>query len=398
MGRLRKLTPEKIVREAIKEGCDSIASTYNEPTITSEFSHEVFKLAKLNGLHTIYVTNGYESAECLEYLAPYLDAVNIDLKSFRDEFYSNVCGAHLQPVLDTIRRCYLMGIHTEITTLVIPQNNDSDEELTDAAKFIASVGTDIPWHISAYHDDYNFKNFGRTPFETLKRAYDIGKAAGLKFIYIGNVNAPEQRSTSCPSCGKLLIKRQWFGANVVMKKGKCQCGYEINGLFSDADNLKKPKLTSVPQDNVISTPIQQTALPDVVVLYSSMNGTSERIAKSVGSKVGCPVVSLSNITAEKIKQCKRIYFVVSTYGHGMPPSTATAFWQSLISPSLDFNNIEFSIIGVGSSRFKDTFCGFAKILRTKMIELKAHEIHDIVFRDEESAEPDSDINKFIQQL
>jgi molybdenum cofactor biosynthesis enzyme MoaA len=131
--RLRHHTPDGVVSEALRTGCRSIASTYSEPTVSSEFSFDVFRLAKAAGLFTVYVTNGFESVETLNYLGPHLDAVNIDLKAFREPFYAAVCGAHLGGVCDTIRRCVAMGIHTEVTTLVIPGENDSDAELRDVA-------------------------------------------------------------------------------------------------------------------------------------------------------------------------------------------------------------------------------------------------------------------------
>ena len=276
IGVLKQYTPEKMVQEAIKHGCLSIASTYNEPTISTEFSHEVFKLAKSKGLHTVYVTNGFESAETLNYLGPYLDAVNIDLKAFSEDFYVKVLGGHLDGVCKTIKRCFAMGIHTEVTTLVIPQANDSDKELTQIAEFLAGISKDIVWHISAYHDDYLFQGRGRTPLKTLERAKAIGEKAGLKYVYMGNVYSDDGGNTKCPKCGKTLITRGWHDAHITSNfmSGRCKCGEPIPGLFQNAVNLR-PKLNSVPQD-LLDEPTAMSIVsgenPDVVV-YASMNGT-----------------------------------------------------------------------------------------------------------------------------
>jgi len=182
-----KMIPERIVEEAKKNHCQSISYTYTEPTIFFEYAYDIAKVAKQAGLKNIFVTNGYMSKEALETISPYLDAANIDLKSFREKFYVENCKGHLQPVLDSIKLAKKLGVWIEITTLIIPGHNDSASELSDIAGFIASVGKDIPWHISRFHPDYHFLNQKLTPIETLKKAEDLGKKAGLDHVYLGNV-------------------------------------------------------------------------------------------------------------------------------------------------------------------------------------------------------------------
>ena len=409
IGRLKHLTPEKVVSDAIKEGCASIASTYNEPTVSTEFSFQVFKLAKEKALHTIYVTNGYESEECLNYLAPYLDAVNIDLKSFSEDFYVKVLGAHLQPVLDTIRRCYSMGIHTEVTTLVIPQNNDSDEELTKTAEFIASVGTDIPWHVSAYHDAYKYEGLGHTPLKTLQRARDIGKKAGLKYIYMGNVQSPDARITKCPSCGTTLINRVWFGAEVKMTSGKCpNCGEVIPGYYEDAINMKD-KLFEVPPE--LSGLIQKITedkpetvnsegdCPKNYIIYATQNGTSKEVAEAIASQIsGYTVCDIQQFSIQKLSNAENCIFCVATYGRGAPPASATVFWNDLQNVSELNKTLNIAMVALGSSAYRRTFCGFGKSLEKKLIELGAHEIIPMFLRDEEDDSCDDGVNEWISNL
>jgi len=179
--------PERIVSYAVEHKIPSIAYTYNEPTIFVEYAYDIMVLAKEKGLKNVFVSNGYESKETLDYIGPYLDAINIDLKSFSNGFYQKNCGAKLQPVLDTIRRVHKMKIWQEITTLVIPGENDVEEELKQIADFIVSVDPGIPWHLSRFHPDYKMMNKGVTSYESLVRVREIGLAAGLKYVYLGNV-------------------------------------------------------------------------------------------------------------------------------------------------------------------------------------------------------------------
>ncbi len=181
---LQDVTHEQIVEKALRTGCESISYTYNEPTIFIEFVHDIAKRAHQKGLKNILVTNGYMTKECLEYVGRYIDAMNIDLKAFTNDFYQKICGAKLQPVLDTIKMAHEQGIHIEITTLVIPGENDNDFE--KIAKFIASVDKNIPWHVSRFFPMYHMLDKNATPVETLKKAEKIGKKY-LKYVHVGNV-------------------------------------------------------------------------------------------------------------------------------------------------------------------------------------------------------------------
>jgi pyruvate formate lyase activating enzyme len=226
------LSSEEIVRAAKKQGCRSISYTYTEPTIFFEYAYDTAKLARKAGLANVFVTNGYMTAEALRKMQPYLDAANVDLKAFQDETYKKVCGARLEPVLDSIRLLRGLSIWVEVTTLVVPGMNDGDEELAAIARFISSVGPEIPWHISRFHPDYKYTQTPATPVETLRKAAALAKEAGLKFIYIGNVWG-ESEATFCPQCGKVLIRRSGFSVEENrMSDGKCpSCGSSIAGVF-----------------------------------------------------------------------------------------------------------------------------------------------------------------------
>jgi len=225
--------PEEIVSAAKRNRCESIAYTYTEPTIFFEYAYDTAKLAKKEGIKNVFVTNGYITPKALKEISPYLDAANIDLKSFSDEFYRKICGARLQPVLDSIRLYKGLGIWIEITTLIIPSLNDSEEELRKIAEFISEVGEDTPWHISQFYPTYKLIDLPRTPVATLRKAREIGLEAGLKYVYEGNVPGEDGESTYCPNCGKLLIHR--FGYHIKenkIKNSKCTyCGAEIDGLY-----------------------------------------------------------------------------------------------------------------------------------------------------------------------
>lgn len=227
-----KVTPERVVEEAIKNKCMSISYTYTEPTVYFEFAYECAKLAKSQGLYNDFVTNGYMSREALEYISPYLDAANVDLKSFREDFYHKMCKASLKPVLENITLMKKLNIWVEITTLVIPGYNDSKEELSDIACFISSLDKSIPWHISRFHPDYKFTQIPSTSLATLENAYKIGKEKGLKFVYLGNIHTDYGQNTYCSACSKLLIERMGFSVNKRnMKQGKCEfCGEKIEGI------------------------------------------------------------------------------------------------------------------------------------------------------------------------
>lgn len=228
----KSLSPEDIVSQAKAAGCRSISYTYTEPTIFFEYAYDTAKLAKAQGLYNSFVTNGYMTKEALEAIRPYLDAANVDLKSFRPDFYKKICNAQLEPVLDSIKNMKEMGVWVEVTTLVVPGVNDSDKELKDIAEFLVSVDKDIPWHISRFHPDYEYRDCKATPVETLKKAEKIGREAGLRYIYIGNV-VGESENTNCYSCRELVIMRSGFLAKIVGLNGSncAECNAKIAGIF-----------------------------------------------------------------------------------------------------------------------------------------------------------------------
>ncbi|MBU2537945.1 MAG: AmmeMemoRadiSam system radical SAM enzyme [Proteobacteria bacterium] len=226
-------TPQEVVEAAKQSGCQSISYTYVEPTIFYEFALDTAKLARKAGLKNIFVSNGYTGAEATRELAPYLDANNIDLKAFTDKFYKEVCGARLQPVLDTIRLMKELGVWVEVTTLVIPGWNDSDEELRDIACFIKSISADIPWHVSRFWPTYKMTDRPSTPHHTLIRAREIGMSEGLRYVYVGNIPDDTGENTLCPNCGGLVIERAGFAVKQQqMTDGNCtHCNTPIAGIF-----------------------------------------------------------------------------------------------------------------------------------------------------------------------
>ena len=226
-----QLMPDQIIREAKRANCASISYTYTEPTIFFEYAYDTAKLAKAQGLKNIFVTNGYMTEEALKEISPYLDAANIDLKSFSEDFYRKECKGSLQPVLDSIKLAKDFNIWVEVTTLVIPGQNDSEDELKNIVQFIASLGGEIPWHISRFHPNYKFLDYEPTSLEILKRAKKIGESAGLRYVYLGNVLGDSD--TYCYIFGKVLVKRGYFEvfeANI--KDGKCSfCGAAVDGVY-----------------------------------------------------------------------------------------------------------------------------------------------------------------------
>ena len=229
------VSPEEIVSAAKRNNCKSIAYTYSEPTIFFEYAYDIAKHAKKEGIKNVFVTNGYITPEALQEISPYLDAANIDLKSFSDDFYQKNCGARLNPVLDSIRLYKSLGIWTEITTLIIPTLNDTEEELHKIAEFIKKeVGEDTPWHITQFHPTYKLIDLPRTPVKILRRAREIGLEAGLRYVYEGNVPGENGENTYCHNCGKLLIHR--FGYQIIenkIKNSACTyCGAKIDGIHT----------------------------------------------------------------------------------------------------------------------------------------------------------------------
>jgi pyruvate formate lyase activating enzyme len=225
------MTPEAIVNQARHTGSKSISYTYTEPTIFFEYAYETSRLAKKQGLRNIFVTNGYMTREALETIAPYLDAANVDLKSFSEDYYKKVCGARLAPVLDSIRFMKSLNIWIEVTTLLVPNLNDSKEEIERIAFFIAGLGREIPWHISRFYPQYKMNDSSPTPLSTLKMAERIGREAGLRYVYLGNVPG-ESESTCCYNCGRTLIKRVgFFVSSVELNDSRCpNCNSQIDGV------------------------------------------------------------------------------------------------------------------------------------------------------------------------
>lgn len=224
-------SPKRIAELAVANGCQSISFTYNEPTIWGEYAHDIAEESTKRGLKTVYVTNGYMTREHIDFIRPFLSAMNIDLKG-SSSFYRSLCGAALDPVCDTIRYAKESGIWVEVTTLIIPGENDGREELTRLAELVALVSLDIPWHVTAFHPDFRMTNKEWTPLRSLKMAVEIGRKVGLKYIYAGNVDWKGGEDTCCPKCGTKLIERHGMSANVINGTGVCAaCGYRIAGIW-----------------------------------------------------------------------------------------------------------------------------------------------------------------------
>jgi pyruvate formate lyase activating enzyme len=229
----QELPPKEIVAMAKSYAIPSISYTYVEPTIFSEYAFDTMKLAAASGIKNIWVTNGFLSKEVFDMVSPNLDAVNIDIKGFTDDFYQKNCGGgRLQPVLDTCKRMKETGIWTEITTLVIPALNDSPAVFKNIAEFIAKeLGKDVPWHVTRFSGliSWKLKQLPETPDKTLKLAHDIGMEAGLKYVYTGNIPSLPFENTMCPSCGELCIEREGYIIDRYDLKGKCPaCGKDLN--------------------------------------------------------------------------------------------------------------------------------------------------------------------------
>ncbi|GAB4252334.1 MAG: AmmeMemoRadiSam system radical SAM enzyme [Thermoleophilia bacterium] len=230
-GRIRgtHMPPEAVVERALATGCRSISYTYTEPTIYFEFAHACARLAVEAGLKNVFVTNGYMTKEALEAIDGRLHAANVDLKSFSDDFYRTLVGARLKPVLDSIRRLRAMGVWVEVTTLLIPGRNDSDEELRRLAAFLADLDPDLPWHVSRFHPAYRLRGVPATPVSAVERAVAIGRQAGLRYVYAGNVPGNPAESTVCPGCGRLVLERRGFTVERMQLDGdRCRgCGTVI---------------------------------------------------------------------------------------------------------------------------------------------------------------------------
>jgi pyruvate formate lyase activating enzyme len=229
---IKETPPENVVSSAISSGCRSISYTYTEPTVFFEFALDTSKKARKKGLKNNFITNGYISKEALKIISPYLDAADVDLKG-DENFYRKLCKARQGPVIDNISRMKEMGIWVEVTTLLIPEYNDSEEQVKAIAKIIKGIDPGIPWHISRFYPAYKMSEHYPTPVDSIVKAREVGLAEGLRYVYMGNVPGNDGEYTYCPSCGRVLIKR--YGYTIMenhVKDGRCAfCGAEIDGVF-----------------------------------------------------------------------------------------------------------------------------------------------------------------------
>ncbi len=228
---LRDFKPKELIKLAKAHGSEGIAFTYNEPTIWHEYTLDVAKLAKKSKMYSVYVTNGYINEEPLLEIAEHIDAFNIDIKGFTDEFYMKIAGGRLAPVLRSAELVHSLGKHLELTYLIIPGLNDSEEELRKFAEWVLSLSADIPVHFSRFYPTYKLTDRPETPIKTVHKAYKIAKKVGLEYVYLGNTWEPEYESTYCPKCGNLLIERVYYNTKIVglTDDGHCKkCGTKIN--------------------------------------------------------------------------------------------------------------------------------------------------------------------------
>lgn len=229
----RDVEPSEIADSAVRYGCESISYTYTEPTIYLEYALDCINEAKKKKVRNIFVSNGFMSPESAGFVAPLIDANNIDLKG-DDRFYRKLCMGRLEPVKETIRIMKKNSVWVEVTTLIIPDYNDSDKILGDIAGFIHALDPGIPWHVSAFYPTYKLMDKPGTPLETLLRARRIGLDSGLRYVYIGNAIDEAGESTFCPSCGNIVLKRRGFSVlSNSIKEGKCPvCGFVIDGVWN----------------------------------------------------------------------------------------------------------------------------------------------------------------------
>jgi pyruvate formate lyase activating enzyme len=227
---LYDLLPEEAVRQAQETRCRGIAWTYNEPTIWWEYTYDSAKLAKKKGLYTVYVTNGYISEDPLKEVSRYLDAANVDVKSMDNEFYKRICGGTVEPVLETCIRMRELGIHLELTYLVIPTKNDSKESLQMFCRWVLdNLGADIAVHFSAFFPHYKMADLPSTSMKKMLEGYEVAKEMGINYPYLGNVPHGRYENTYCPRCGETLVERHGFSATITgITKGVCKgCGKSI---------------------------------------------------------------------------------------------------------------------------------------------------------------------------
>lgn len=228
-------SPQAMVALALENHCSSIAFTYNEPTTWGEYAHDIAEKAHKKGLKCIYVSNGSMTEEHLEFIKSSIDAMNIDLKAWNPDFYRKVCAGDVDVVKRNIRRIWEMGIWLEVTTLLIPGKNDSDNEIRSIALFLADISPAIPWHLSAFHPDFRMIDVRNTPATRMKHAYDVGKESGLKYVYLGNIKCENCEDTVCPQCHEKVIQRNWFQVQHPADaafSGVCpSCGTKIDGIW-----------------------------------------------------------------------------------------------------------------------------------------------------------------------
>jgi len=227
-------SPEEIVANARSCGCKSVSYTYTEPTVFMEYALDTSKAAREAGLRNVFVSNGYMSGEAVELITPHLDADNVDLKAYTEKFYREVCGASLEPVLRTLKDLVGRGVWVEVTTLIIPSLNDSEGELREIAEFISGeLGVHVPWHVSRFHPDYKLTGLPATDVNAVSEAVEIGRKAGLKYVYGGNVPHGGYENTYCPGCGEVLIERRGFTiVRNVIGSGVCpKCYSQIEGVW-----------------------------------------------------------------------------------------------------------------------------------------------------------------------
>jgi len=227
-------SPQKIVDLALELKSPIIAYTYNEPIIFIEYALETMRLAHKAGLKNVWVSNGFINPKPRQALLGLLDGINVDLKSFSDNFYQKICGGRLAPVLESIRWFWGKKIWTEVTTLIVPGENDSEKEMEKIARFLKGLSPNIPWHITAFHPDYKMLDRPKTSAQSLVTAWEIGKKTGLNFVYLGNIIDQEHTATYCPQCGQILIKRGLLKTEITdnFNQGLCRrCGYQIPGVW-----------------------------------------------------------------------------------------------------------------------------------------------------------------------
>jgi pyruvate formate lyase activating enzyme len=232
---LEPITPDQLVQKAKSAGAKTIASSYNEPLITTEWAIEIFTAAKREGLRCVYVSNGFATPEALHALQPVLDGYKVDLKCMTDEKYRSL-GGRLQVVLDTIKLAHELGMWVEVVTLVIPGFNDNNEELWEMSHTLAAISADIPWHVTSFYPTYKHLDGERTSAEVLQQAAEIGQEAGLRYTYAGNLpgRVGSLENTYCPKCTQLLVERSGYSvtSNRITEESTCpNCGQKIAGVW-----------------------------------------------------------------------------------------------------------------------------------------------------------------------